>query len=160
MAFFLQSTKSIKMPRIAVVSISSSRFVNFVHGGESCSFTNIEVTGERKLIVSLHFQLYSKCRQLRSRHEIHEEFVFCLEELHTVFAMLKVIWKCIEENDLDKILADSEIYTENTWKHILDGKDIKMSVKTHTTFSLALSWVFINDWYNRSTVSKLIIENL
>ena len=56
--------------------------------------------------------------QLRSCHEIHEEFVFRLGELHTVFAMLKVIGKYIEESGLYKILVDSEIYGENTLKFV------------------------------------------
>ena len=42
--------------------------------------------------------------QLRSRHEIHEEVLFCLGELHTVFTMLKVVGKYIKESGLDKIL--------------------------------------------------------
>ena len=77
---------------------------------------NIEVTGERKNIISLDLQLYSKYMQLRSRHENHEEFVFRLGERHTVFAMLKVIGKYIEESGLDKILVDSDIYRKNTLK--------------------------------------------
>ena len=57
-----------------------------------------------KNIVSLDLWLYSKPMQLRSRHEIHEEVLFCLGELHTVFTMLKVIGKYIKESGLDKIL--------------------------------------------------------
>ena len=98
--------------------------------------------------------------QLRSRHEIHEEFVFRLEELHTIFAMLKVIGKYIEENGLDEILVDSEIYGENTLKQILSGKYMKMSAEAHTTLYLALSRVFVNDWHNRSPDSKHLTENL
>ena len=70
--------------------------------------------------------------QLRSRLEIHEEFVFCLGELHTVFAMLKVIGKYIEESGLDKIPIDSEIYGEKTLKQMLSGKDMKMNVEAKT----------------------------
>ena len=70
--------------------------------------------------------------QLRSRLEIHEEFVCPLGELHTVFAMLKVIGKYIEESGLDKIPIDSEIYGEKTLKQMLRGKDMKMSVETKT----------------------------
>ena len=83
--------------------------------------------------------------KLRRHHEIHEEFVFRLGKLHTVFAMLKVIGKYIEESGLDKILVDSEIYEENTLKHILVGKDMKMSAEAHTSLYLVLSRVFIND---------------
>ena len=68
---------------------------------------NIEDRGEWKTIVSLDLQLYSKYMQLRSCHQINEEFVFHVEELHTVFAMLKLIEKYIEESSLDKILVDS-----------------------------------------------------
>ena len=45
---------------------------------------------------------------------IYEEFVFRLGELHTVFAMLKVIEKCTEESSLHKILAHREIYGETS----------------------------------------------
>ena len=64
-------------------------------------------------------------------------------ELHTVFAMLKVIGKYIEETGLDKILVDSEIYEEKTLKQILGGKDMEISVES----LLALLRVFINNWY-------------
>ena len=74
--------------------------------------------------------------------------------------MLKVIGKYIEENGLDEILVDSEIYGENTLKQILGGKYMKMSAEAHTTLYLALSRVFVNDWHNRSPDSKHIIENL
>lgn len=46
---------------------------------------------------------------------------------------MKVIGKYIDETGLDKILG---------------GKGMKMSVEAHATLDLALSRVFINDWYN------------
>ena len=132
--------------------------VSFVYGTESCSRYKSEVTGERKTIVSLDLQLYSKFMLLRSHYENHEEFVFSLGELHTVFALLKMTGKYIEERGLDKILVDSEIYRENTLKQILGGKDMKMSVEAHTTLYLALFRVFINNWYNQRSGSKHKME--
>ena len=55
--------------------------------------------------------------QLRSRSEIRSYFVFRLDELHTVFAMLNIIGKCIEESGLDRVFVESGIYGENTLKH-------------------------------------------
>ena len=55
--------------------------------------------------------------QLRSRSEIRSYFVFRLGELHTVFAMLNIIGKCIEESGLDRVFVESGIYGENTLKH-------------------------------------------
>ena len=71
--------------------------------------------------------------QLRSCHGILKEFLFRFGELHTVFTMMKVIGKYIDETGLDKILG---------------GKGMKMSVEAHATLDLALSRVFINAWYN------------
>ena len=86
---------------------------------------NVEVSGNQKTIVLFDLQLYSKAMQLRSRPEIRNCFIFLLGELHTVFAMLKVIGKCIEESRLDRIFVESGIYGENTLKQTLGGKHMK-----------------------------------
>ena len=75
---------------------------------------NVEVTGERKTIVSLDLQLYSKCMRLRSREEIRKDFVFRLGELHIVFAILKVMGKYIEESGLCRLLVEAGMYGEAT----------------------------------------------
>ena len=56
-----------------------------------------------------------------------------------------MIGRYIEECGLYKILVYSEIYGKNTLKQIIVGKDMKMSVKAHTTLYLALFAIFIND---------------
>ena len=56
---------------------------------------NVAVTGNRKTIITLNLQLYSKAMQLRETNDIKEEFIFRLGELHTVFAMLKCLGKYI-----------------------------------------------------------------
>ena len=59
---------------------------------------NIEVTRDWKVTVSFDLQLYSKYTEFRSCNKIHEEFAVRLGELHTVFLILKVIGKYIEES--------------------------------------------------------------
>ena len=59
-------------------------------------------------------------------------------ELHTVFTMLKVIGKYIEESGLGQIFVESGIYGENTLKQILGGKHVKRSITAHATLYLAL----------------------
>ena len=56
---------------------------------------NVAVTGNKKTIITLDMQLYSKAVQLREKNDINEEFIFRLGELHIVFAMLKCIGKFI-----------------------------------------------------------------
>ena len=56
---------------------------------------NVAVTGNRKTIITLNLQLYSKAMQLRETNDIKEEFIFRLGELHPVFAMLKCLGKYI-----------------------------------------------------------------
>ena len=121
---------------------------------------NVEVTKNNKTIVSFDLQLYSKAMQLRSRPEIREGFVFRLGELHTVFAMLRVIGKYIEESGLDRIFVDSGMYGENTLKQILGGKHMKRSIEAHTTMYLALLRILLFDWYNESKDNKETMDNL
>ena len=56
---------------------------------------NVAVTGNKKTIITLDMQLYSKAVQMREKNDINEEFIFRLGELHIVFAMLKCIGKFI-----------------------------------------------------------------
>ena len=110
---------------------------------------NVEVTGERRTIVSLDLQLYSKCMKLRSDKEIKENFIFRLGELHIVFAMLKVIGKYIEGSGVvDKVFTEAGIYGETTLKQILDGKHMKRAVEAHITMYLALSSIYFHEWYS------------
>lgn len=60
-------------------------------------------------------------------------------ELHTIFSVLKVTEKNIEESGLDKIVTDSEIFGESTLKQFLDEKDMKMTAEAHTSFI----WFFL-----------------
>ena len=68
---------------------------------------NVAVTGNKKTIITLDLQLYSKAMQLREKNDINEEFIFRLGELHIVFAMLKCIGKYIEESGLDRLLVEA-----------------------------------------------------
>ena len=121
---------------------------------------NIEVTGSAKTIISFDLQLYSKAMQLRSRPEIRDHFVFRLGELHTVFAMLKVLGKYIEESGLDQIFLESGIYGENTLKQILGEKHMKRSIEAHTTLYLALLRTLLFDWYETSQQNKDMVKDL
>ena len=56
---------------------------------------NVAVTSNKKTIITLDLQLYSKAMQLREKSDINEEFIFRLGELHIVFAMLNCIGKYI-----------------------------------------------------------------
>ena len=59
---------------------------------------NVAVSGNKKTIITLDLQLYSKAMQLREKNDINEEFIFRLGELHIVIAMLKCIGKYIGES--------------------------------------------------------------
>ena len=58
---------------------------------------NAAMSGSESSIVTLDLQLYSKRIQLRERNEIKNNFIFRLGELHTSFAMLKVVGKFISK---------------------------------------------------------------
>lgn len=68
---------------------------------------NVVVSGKKKTIVTLDLQLYVKCMQLRKYEEIKDNYVFRLGELHTVFAMLKVLGKYIESSGLDTLFVEA-----------------------------------------------------
>ena len=75
---------------------------------------NVSVTGSKRTIVTLDLQLYAKCLQLRKDREIYDNYVFRLGELHTVFAMLKVLGKYIESSGIDSLFLESGVYGETT----------------------------------------------
>ena len=106
---------------------------------------NMKVFPNKKTIVTLDLQLYAKCMELRSGNEIKYNFIFKLEELHIVFAFLKVLSKYINCCGLDQILVDTETYGSTTLSQILNGKHMKQGFEAHMILCLSLSNLFYND---------------
>ena len=79
------------------------------------------------------------------RNEIKDNLIFELEELHLVFAFLKVLGKYINCSGLDEILVDTETYGSTTLSKILNGKHMKRSFEAHLILYLSLSNIFYND---------------
>ena len=94
---------------------------------------NITCTPQKYTIFSLDVQLYTKCIELQSKTEISNKFLFCLGELHVVFAMLKVLGKYINNSGLDQAFAEAEIYGLATIEQIKHGKHMERSFEVNTT---------------------------
>ena len=74
---------------------SPTDWTNLYSALKTAQGINVAVTGNKKTIITLDLQLYSKAVQLREKNDLNEEFIFRLGELHIVFAMLKCIGKFI-----------------------------------------------------------------
>ena len=107
------------------------------------NFYNVAVTGNKKTIITLALQLYSKAMQLQEKNDINEESIFRLGELHFVFTMLKCIGKYIEESGLDCLFVEAGLYGESTLSQILDRKHMKRAMEAHLTMYLALYCVYL-----------------
>ena len=105
----------------------------------------MNVSPNKKTIVTLDLQLSAKCMELRSKNEIKDNFIFRLGELHIVFAFLKVLGKYINCSGLDQILNDIVIYGPTTLSQILNGKHMKQGFEAHMILYLSLSNLFYND---------------
>ena len=99
---------------------------------------NVAVTDNKKTIITLDLQLYSKAMQFREKNDLSEEFIFRLGELHIVFAMLKCIRKYIEESGLHRLFVEAGLYAESTLSQILNGKHMKRAMEAHLTMYLTL----------------------
>ena len=106
---------------------------------------NISITGNRRTIITLDLQLYAKCMQLREKKEIKDNFIFRLGELHTVFAMLKVLGKYIAQSGLDRLFIEARIYGPTTLGKVLEGKDMKLSMEAFMVLYLALTSLLIKE---------------
>ena len=93
---------------------------------------------DRKTVVSLDLQLYSKCIQLQSRNDINNNFVFRMGELHVAFTVLKVLGKVIDGSGLDQSFEEASIYGCTTIQQIKDGKHLYRALEAHFALYLAL----------------------
>ena len=72
-------------------------------------------TPNLKKIVTLDLQLYDKCMRKTDNPVTRDNFIFCLEELHIVFAMLKVLGKYINDSGLEDIFTETGTYGPTTF---------------------------------------------
>ena len=105
---------------------------------KSAQNLNATVSSAEKTIVSLDLQLCSKYIQLQSNLEINEQFIFCMGELHIVFAALKTLGKIIEGSGLDQSFIEARIYGPNTVEQIKNVKHMKRSFEGFLTLYVSL----------------------
>ena len=86
---------------------------------------NVSVSGHAETIISLDLQFYAKCKQLREKNEIAENFVLRPGEQHIVFAMLKLIVKYIVCSGVSRLYIEGGIYGHTTLGQIIDEKTWK-----------------------------------
>ena len=96
----------------------------------------------------MDLQLYNKCLQLKANEDIANSFIFRLGELHTVFAILKVIGKYIDNSGLDQLFVEADVYGPVTKGQIIDGKHVKRAVEAHIMLYLALSHFYFEKAIN------------
>ena len=88
-------------------------------------------------------QLYIKCIKLKAEDNVNRNFVFCVRELHTVFASLKAIGKYIDESGIDQSLVEADIYGPTTIQQIKERKHMKWGIDAYTTMYLALYKLYL-----------------
>ena len=98
-----------------------------------------------KTIVTLYLKPYDKCMRMTDNPVIRDNFIFCLGELHTVFAMLKVLGKHIIASGLDDIFIETGIYSHGTFGQIREGKHMKRCLEAYVTLYLALSTILFEN---------------
>ena len=119
---------------------------------------NVSVADHPRTIVTLDLQLYAKCIQLRENKKVSENFIFRLGELHTVFAMLKVLGKYISESGIDRLFLEAGIYGPTTLGQIMDGKHMKRGIEAYSTMYLAISSFYIKTALENNEVDWLTIK--
>ena len=60
--------------------------------------------------------------QMRENPDIPSNYIFQPGELHTVFAIIKVLGKYIEKSGLYRLFIETGIYGETTLGQIVNGK--------------------------------------
>ena len=88
---------------------------------------NVEVMGpERKTVITFDMALYEKARRLELLHpEFKDQFVFRIEEFHTVICTLRALGASIENSGIDDAWIAANIYGPTTTRQILEGKHMK-----------------------------------
>ena len=150
------------MSGIAILSISSNRLVSFVHSTESfLSYKYWSYRGAKNHSFSwfaasqniLSWEVV--LRYMKNLYFVWENLIpssQCWKWLESILKILKKeVWiKCILILKFMEKTPSSRFFVEK----------MKMSIEAQTTLYVALSRVFINNWYKWSPVSKHIIENL
>ena len=90
-----------------------------------------------KSIVTLDLQFYDKCMRMTDNTVIRDNFIFRLGELHTLFAMLKVLGRYIIDSGLGNIFIETRIYGPTTFGQIIEGKHMKRYLEAYFTLYLA-----------------------
>ena len=90
-----------------------------------------------KSIGTLDLQFYDKCMRMTDNTVIRDNFIFRLGELHTLFAMLKVLRRNIIDSGLDNIFIETRIYGPTTFGQIIEGKHMKRYLEAYFTLYLA-----------------------
>ena len=119
---------------------------------------NASVSGHAKTIVSLDLQLYAKCKQLREKNEIAENFH--LGELHIAFAMIKVVGKYVVCSGIDRLYMEGGIYRFTTLGQIVDGKYMKRCIEVYIAMYLAFYSKFLQEELNDSGIALIISQNI
>ena len=120
---------------------------------------NVAVTSEKKTIVTLDLQLYSKCMQMCQNDEIKNIFIFRLGKLHVVFAYLKVLGKYVLGSGIEEILIHAGVYCSTTLSQILQGKHMKIVKEVHMVIYLSLYKIYLQNFFELHPEMKVrIIE--
>ena len=90
-----------------------------------------------KSIRTLDLQFYDKCMRMTDNTVIRDNFIFRLGELHTLFAMLKVLGRYIIDSGLGNIFIETRIYGPTTFGQIIEGKHMKRYLEAYFTLYLA-----------------------
>ena len=110
---------------------------------------NVSVSGNKKTIVKLDLQLYSKYMQMRDKNEIKENFIFRLGEFHIFSAFLKVIGKYFLGSDIDQMLNEAGVYDPTTIGQIFEGKQITQGLEANLIIYLLLYKEYVDSVLER-----------
>ena len=99
-------------------------------------------TPNLKAIVILDLQVYDKCMLMKDNPRFRDNLIFRLGELHIVFAMLKVLRKCIIDSGLVDVCIKTGSYGPTTFGQIIEGKHMKRYLEYYFTFIFSfINWI-------------------
>ena len=104
-----ESRSTTSFSTLPVIHGSPTDWSNLYSGLKVAEASTKLISNDRKTIISMDLQLYSKCIRLQTMDEISDNCVFRMGELHVVFTTLKVLGKFIDGSGLDQSFQEAGI---------------------------------------------------
>ena len=103
---------------------------------------NAEICGpDEPTVIAIDLDLYCRATLMTMVHHPAKKNFLRIGDLHVVMAMLRTTGAALEENGLEEVFMEADIYGSATLRQILAGNHVSRGVEAHTI--LAISLVFL-----------------